>query len=139
MSSSPSNSTSAQSNDAQTFSVLQSKLDRLKERQRELAKCILPVRKRLQKHMQNEGLERLQCVNYVLTMEIDSDDGVEDSDDAVAEAVFTKDRIVNFLTPEQLQEYEAANQRPKKKRKRAKLRCERDVIDIAESDGDASE
>lgn len=122
--------------DAQTFSALQSKLDRMKERQRKLAKRILPVRKRLQKHMQEQNLERLQCVNYVLTMDVDDSDS---DSDAATDAVYTKDRIVNFLTPEQLQEYEAANQRPKKKRRRAKLRCERDIIDIAESDGDASE
>ena len=125
--------------DAQTFSALQSKLDRMKERQRELAKRILPVRKRLQKHMQERGLERLQCVNYVLTMELDDSDSDDGTEGGAAEAVFTKDRIVNFLTPEQLQEYEAANKRPKKKRKRAKLRCERDIIDIAESDGEVSE
>ena len=127
--------TAAPSEDAQTFSALQSKLDRMKERQRQLAKRILPVRKRLQKHMQEHHLERMQCVNYVLSMDLDESDSADDGD-AETEAVYTKDRIVDFLTPEQLQQYESANRRPKKKRRRARLTCERDIIDIAETDGE---
>lgn len=126
--------------DKQALSTLQSKLDRCTERRRALAQQLRPIRKRLQKHMEDHDLNRLQCVNYVLaTADPDSDpDNDPNAGDAggEGEAVFTQKRVAAFLSSDQLQAYCAANQRPPKRRRKT-FTCERDVIDIAESDGDA--
>lgn len=118
--------------DKQTLSTLQSKLDRCTERRRALAKQLRPVRKRLQKHMETHDLSRLQCVNYVLATEDTESDAEEEQE---TEAVFTQKRVAEFLSTDQLQAYCAANQRPPKRRRKT-YTCRRDVIDVAESEGE---
>ena len=123
--------------DAQSFSTLQSRLDRLKERRAELARQLAPVRKRLLKHMEANNLTRMQCVNYVLSIQDEASDGDENDaaeDGAGAPAVFTEQRVAAFLSSEQLRAYCQANARKRKRRRR--VVCERDVIDVAQTDSD---
>lgn len=114
------------------FSALQSQLERMKERTKALRKRILPVRKRLQKRMEEQRIAEMRCGNFVLEMDVDSDS------DEDGEAVFTRDRVREHFGDEQFEAYCESNQRPK--RKKRKLNCRRDVVDVAgiEADAEAS-
>ena len=118
--------------DADMFSVLQTELERMKERAKAVRKRIAPVRKRLQKRMEEEELSELRCGNFVLEMDNDSSTSDGDNEDA---AIFTKDRVRAHFGDEQYEDYCANNQRPK--RKKRKVVCRRDVVDVdAQSDAD---
>ena len=119
--------------DSKMFSALQSELERMKERAKLLRKRILPVRKRLQKRMEDEQLQQLRCGNFVLEMEVDSDSEPEETGDAV----FTRERVLNHFGDEQFESYCASNQRAK--RKRRKLNCRRDVVSVDNSDAESDE
>lgn len=117
--------------DAAIFSALQSQLERMRERAKALRKRILPVRKRLQKRMEEQRIAEMRCGNFVLEMDVDSDSGEE-----TGEAVFTRDRVREHFGEEQYEAYCESNQRPK--RKKRKLSCRRDVVDIeADAEADA--
>lgn len=124
--------------DARSFSTLQSRLDRLAERRQDLRRQLTPIRKRLIKYMTEKNLPRLQCVNYVLSVPDDDNDPDDDEDNAQSPAakpaVFSEQRIAAFLSTDQLSAYCLANQRPQKRARR--VVCERDVIDVAESETD---
>ena len=111
------------------FSALQSQLERMKERTKALRKRILPVRKRLQKRMEEQRIAEMRCGNFVLEMDVDSDS------DEDGEAVFTRDRVREHFGDEQYEAYCESNQRPK--RKKRKLNCRRDVVDVAGAEADA--
>lgn len=115
-----------------TFSALQSELERMKERAKLLRKRILPIRKRLQKRMEADHLQRLRCGNFVLEMDVDSDSDPDETGDAV----FTRDRVREHFGDEQFESYCASNVRAKRKRRR--LNCRRDIVSVdnsgAESD-----
>ena len=111
------------------FSALQSQLERMKERMKALRKRILPVRKRLQKRMEEQRIAEMRCGNFVLEMDVDSDS------DEDGEAVFTRDRVREHFGDEQYEAYCESNQRPK--RKKRKLNCRRDVVDVADIEADA--
>lgn len=115
--------TSPGGTDPAIFSTLQSQLERMKERMKLLRKRILPVRKRLQKRMEEQRIAEMRCGNFVLEMDVDSD-----SDEDTNEAVFTSDRVREHFGDEQYEAYCESNQRPK--RKKRKLNCRRDVVDI---------
>ena len=114
--------------DVDVFSALQSELERMKERTKSLRKRILPVRKRLQKRMEEERISTLRCGNFVLEMDVESDSESEDAGDAV----FTRERVRKHFGEEQYESYCASNLRTKPKRR--KLHCRRDVIDVAVDD-----
>lgn len=116
--------------DAAIFSALQSQLERMRERAKALRKRILPVRKRLQKRMEEQRIAEMRCGNFVLEMDVDSDSGEE-----TGEAVFTRDRVREHFGDEQFEAYCESNQRPK--RKKRKLNCRRDVVDVAGAEADA--
>lgn len=118
------------SSDPQMFSALQSELERMKERAKLLRKRILPIRKRLQRRMEDEQLQQLRCGNFVLEMDVDSE---SDSDDT-GKAVFTRKRVREHFGDEQFESYCASNQRAK--RKRLKLKCRRDVVSVDNSDAE---
>ena len=113
--------------DASMFSALQSELERMKERAKALRKRILPIRKRLQKRMEDENIAEMQCGNFVLEMDLDSDSESEKS----GEAVFTRDRVRKHFGDEQYEAYCESNQRPKRKKRR--FTCRRDVVRVEEN------
>jgi len=110
--------------DPTVFSTLQSELWRMKERTKLLRKRILPVRKRLQKHMEKEQIVEMRCGSFVLEMDVDSDSGSE----SVGDAVFSQDRVRKHFGDDQYETYCANNQRVK--RKRPKLSCRRDIVEV---------
>ena len=112
------------SSDPNMFSALQSELERMKERMKLLRKRILPIRKRLRKRMEEQQIAEMHCGNFVLEMEVDSESDDQD------EAVFTRDRVREHFGEEQYEAYCESNQRPK--RKKRKINCRRDVVDLEE-------
>lgn len=116
------------SSDTSMFSALQSELESMKRSAKLLRKRILPIRKRLQKRMEAERVQRLQCGSFVLEMDVDSG---SDSDET-GDAVFTRDRVREHFDDEQFESYCTSNQRAK--RKRRKLSCRRDVVSLNNSD-----
>lgn len=117
-----SNSTTV--SDALMFSSLQTELERMKERMKELRKRILPLRKRLRKRMEEEHISELRCGEFVL--EMDEESASESESDA--NAVFTSKRVREHFGEEQFQAYCENNRRTAKKRRR--LNCRRDVVDV---------
>lgn len=117
-------STTLPMSDPLMFSSLQTELERMKERMKELRKRILPLRKRLQKRMEEEQMSELRCGEFVLEMDLDSDSD-SDSD---ANAVFTSKRVREHFGEEQYEAYCENNRRKTKKRR--KLSCRRDIVDV---------
>lgn len=121
--------------DERVLSELQGKLDRLKEQRREIARRLLPIKKRLQAKMEKEQLTTLQCVNYVMKVRQSNSDSEDDPDRNQGSIVYTEKRLAAFLSEDQLKAYKEANARPRK-RKRAQYICERDIIDLVESNSE---
>ena len=70
------------SSDTSMFSALQSELESMKRSAKLLRKRILPIRKRLQKRMEAERVQRLQCGSFVLEMDVDSGSDSDETGDA---------------------------------------------------------
>ena len=87
--------------------------------------------------MDKHHLSRLQCVNYVLVAQEDEGADNDDSQDGAVPALFTKERVTAFLSNDQLKAYCEANARPRKRKRR--VVCQRDVIDVAETDDEDAE
>lgn len=121
--------------DERVLSELQGKLDRLNEQRRDIARRLLPVKKRLQAKMEKEKLKTLQCVNYVIKVKETHSDSDEDDDSSKGSIVYTEKRLAAFLSEDQLKAYKEANARPRK-RKRTQYICERDIIDLVETDSE---
>ena len=121
--------------DERVLSELQGKLDRLNEQRRDIARRLLPVKKRLQAKMEKEKLKTLQCVNYVMKVKETHSDSDEDDDSSKDSIVYTEKRLAAFLGEDQLKAYKEANARPRK-RKRTQYICERDIIDLVETDSE---
>lgn len=113
--------------DPLTFSSLQTELERMKERMKELRKRILPLRKRLQRRMEEEKVTELRCGNFVLEMDLDSQSDSESD----APAIFTSKRVREHFGDEQYEAYCENNRRVSKKRR--KLHCRRDIVEVEDA------
>lgn len=113
------------SGDSKVFSSLQSAVEACQERIKRIRKRLRPVKKRLVKKMEDEGLTKLTCGEFILT-------NPPDSEEEEATVAFTRERLEQFLTEEQMEEYCEDNKRPSKKRRVVK--CERVVVDISETE-----
>lgn len=107
--------------DGGTFSFLMSQIETHQREIKRLRKQINPIRKRLRSKMEDEQLDSLECGSFVISMESEED---EES------VVYSKAKLTEFFTEEQIQAYEndpASKRAPRKKRR---LKCERLLIDV---------
>lgn len=110
--------------DEKVFSLLQGSIEACQDEMKRLRKRLRPVKKRLVKRMEDEGLDKLACGQFVLTQDSEPDE--KEPDVAV-----TMKRLEDFLTEEQMVEYCQDNRRPSKRRR---VRCERIIVEL--SDGE---
>lgn len=108
--------------DEKVFSRLQIQIDRLKEQIKSFCKLQNPVKKRLRKRMETEGLETLQCGEFVLTQERppSEETGV----------IFNEKKVTAFFDEDQICAYANDPENQRKSRKRPRFRCERQVVEL---------
>ena len=107
--------------DQQLFSHLQTQIERCKEELKELRSRLRPVKKRLVKSMQEEGLVAMRCGEFLLTK--------EEADDST-KLVYNEKTVTAFFDDEALEAYEADPNNRKPVRKRPRFVVERQIVDV---------
>lgn len=116
--------------DEKVFSRLQIQIDRLKEEMKQLRKLQNPVKKRLRERMETEGLESLQCGEFVLNRQ------APECDEAPS-VIFNEKKVTAFFDEDLVSAYVNDPDNQRKGVKRARITCERQVVDVdSESDGE---
>ena len=110
--------------DEGTFSWLLSNVETHQREIKALKKQLAPIRKRLRAKMVEEGLEKLECGSFLLTME---------PEQIETQVVYNEKKIAEFLTEEQLEAYVQDPSNRRQPRKRRRMLCERHVIEIQDS------
>ena len=117
--------------DEKVFSRLQIQIDRLKEEIKTFRKLQKPVKKRLRERMETEGLETLQCGEFVLTQKQPS------SEDEGLSIIFSEKNVTAFFDEDQILAYMNDPENQRKSRKRPRLTCERQIVEL-DNDSDQS-
>lgn len=107
--------------DEGTFSWLMSRIETQQREIKELRKQLNPIRKRLRAKMEAEDLESLECGAYVMLME---------PEDTATSVVYSKEKLTEFFSEEQVEAYEQDPVSKRAPRKRRKVKCERLVINV---------
>lgn len=119
--------------DERLFSHLQMQIDRLKENIKQVRQMLRPVQKRLRKKMEEENLETLQCGEFVLTQSVP--DSEEDDEPGV---IFNEKHVTSFFDEEMVSAYMNDPKHHRKSRKRPRFSCERQIVDVSDSNSDSN-
>ena len=121
-------SDSESNNDERLFSHLQTRIERLKEEMKQVRQQLKPIHKRLRKKMEEESLQTLQCGEFVLTQSVpESDEGSEPG------VVFNEKHVTSFFDEDMVSAYMNDPKHHRKPRKRPRFSCERQVVDVSNS------
>ena len=112
--------------DEKVFSRLQIQIERLKEEIKSFRKLQNPVKKRLRERMQAEGLETLHCGEFVLTQQTLS------SGDEAPTVIFNEEKVTSFFDEDLISAYVNDPENQRKGRKRPRLTCERQIVEIGD-------
>lgn len=114
--------------DEKVFSRFQVQIDRLKEQIKQLRKLQTPVKKRLRARMETEGLESLQCGEFVLTR-------CAPEHDEVSSVIFNEKKVTAFFDEDLVSAYMNDPENQRKSAKRPRFTCKRQIVDLgSESD-----
>lgn len=117
--------------DEKVFSRLQIQIDRLKEEIKAFRKLQKPVKKRLRERMEAENLDTLQCGEFVLSQKQPS------SEDEGPSVIFSEKNVTSFFDEDQISAYVNDPENQRKSRKRPRLTCERQIVEL-DNDSDQS-
>lgn len=114
--------------DEKVFSRFQVQIDRLKEQMKQLRKLQAPVKKRLRARMETEGLESLQCGEFVLTR-------CAPEDDKASSVIFNEKKVTAFFDEDLVSAYMNDPENQRKGVKRPRITCKRQIVELgSESD-----